>query len=92
MTNDTPALPPPDLEDVDYELWGQNAKADCWFAEKVRAYGRECAAEAVRRYIAGTAGDENVDWLLKALHAYPPDYPLMRIVVQRWLAESQNRN
>ena len=48
-----PALPRPDLEDVDYELWGQNVKSDCWFEKKMRAYAtaavlaereRNCAA------------------------------------------------
>jgi hypothetical protein len=43
----TPDLPPPDLEDADYELWGQNVKADCWFAAKMRAYGDARAAAAV---------------------------------------------
>ena len=43
----TPDLPRPDLEDVDYELWGQNVKADCWFAAKMRAYGDARAAAAV---------------------------------------------
>lgn len=37
-----PAMPEPDLEDVDYELWGQNAKADVWFKERMRAYGLSC--------------------------------------------------
>lgn len=33
-----PQLPGPDLEDQDYELWGQNVRGDFWSAEKMRAY------------------------------------------------------
>ena len=35
-------LPEPFLEDVDYELWGQNAKADCYSAEQLRSYAEAC--------------------------------------------------
>lgn len=44
-------LPKPDLEGVDYELWGQNAQADCWFEAKVRAYAA-AAVEAEREQCA----------------------------------------
>lgn len=42
---EAPRLPEPDLEGVDYELWGQNAKADCWFREKMLAFRAEGVAE-----------------------------------------------
>jgi hypothetical protein len=42
-----PALPEPTLEDVDCELWGQNAKMDCYSAEQMHAYA-SAAIEADR--------------------------------------------
>jgi hypothetical protein len=43
-----PPLPEPDIEDYDYELWGQNAKADAWFEAKVLAYGEACREEGAK--------------------------------------------
>jgi len=33
-------LPEPTLENVDYELWGQNVKTDCFTPEQMQAYAR----------------------------------------------------
>lgn len=41
---DAPELPPPDLEDYETELWGQNVRGHYWAAAKMRAYGQQCAA------------------------------------------------
>lgn len=35
--NDTPKLPEPTLEDHEYELWGQNVRADFYTSEQLRA-------------------------------------------------------
>jgi len=40
----TPPLPKPDLEDHPHELWGQNVCSDFVTVEKMRAYGKACAA------------------------------------------------
>ena len=37
-------LPKPDLEDHPHELWGQNVCSDFVTVEKMRAYGKACAA------------------------------------------------
>lgn len=42
-----PPLPPPDLEEHETELWGQNVCDDYWRLAKVKAYGAACAAAAV---------------------------------------------
>lgn len=44
-----PALPEPDLEDHEYELWGQNARGDFFGAGQMHAYARAAVAEAVQR-------------------------------------------
>lgn len=41
-----PTLPEPDLEDHEYELWGQNARGDFFSAEKLRAYAEACVIAA----------------------------------------------
>ncbi len=38
MEIELPPLPEPDFHDVDYELWGQNAKADAYNAHTLQAY------------------------------------------------------
>ena len=43
-----PPLPPPDLEDHETELWGQNVRGNYWGAERVKKYGAACAAAAVK--------------------------------------------
>lgn len=43
-----PPLPPPDLEEHETELWGQNVCDDYWRQAKMRAYGAACAAAAVK--------------------------------------------
>lgn len=58
MTQDhLPALPRPDLEGVDYEMWGQNVRADCWFEKKMRAYAT-AAVLAERERCARVCDDE----------------------------------
>ena len=42
----TPALPEATLEDHEYELWGQNARADFYTADQMRTYGAACASAA----------------------------------------------
>lgn len=44
-----PPLPKPDLEDHEYEAWGQNVVADFVTVEKMRKYGDARAAEATKR-------------------------------------------
>jgi hypothetical protein len=42
-----PPLPEPTLEDVDYEIWGQNSKMDCYSEEQMRMYA-QAALQAER--------------------------------------------
>lgn len=50
-------LPPPTLEDVDYELWGQNVKADMYTTAQVRAILGARDAQ-----YAAMAGQGPVEW------------------------------
>ena len=48
----TPPNPPPDLEEHETELWGQNVCDDYWRQAKMRAYGAACAAAERERIAA----------------------------------------
>lgn len=48
MTDITwPPMPEPTLEDHEYELWGQNVRANFYTAKQVRQQRRACALAAL---------------------------------------------
>ena len=60
-----PPLPPPDLEEHETELWGQNVCDDYWRLAKVKAYGAACAAQERARVLAWVdyaLSDHKVCW------------------------------
>jgi hypothetical protein len=59
-------LPEPTLEDHEYELWGQNVRADFYTSQQMRAYGAACAP--VPAPVALTPAQQHADALLEALY------------------------
>ena len=52
-----PPKPEPLLEGVDYELWGQNVKADVWDWPQVEAYVRACLATSPAPSASASQGE-----------------------------------
>jgi len=46
QVGELPPLPKPKFEDIDYEIWGQNAKCDAYTADQMRTYARAALASA----------------------------------------------
>ena len=57
-----PPMPEPTLEEVEYEIWGQNARMDCYNSDQMRGYAT-AAVLAEREACAKVCDDLANQWM-----------------------------